>query len=144
VEGHAGASKDIILFLKCEIKAGKKLKALPKLKAMTHTPPAHTAFLLRGTTTTTAATKDYTMPRSSQSPYPQSPSLSFVYAEPSNLNMFLTSIQLQQYLPTLISNRFNTMMAMATLNKSLLDALGICTLGHRAVLLSAVAQLRQS
>jgi hypothetical protein len=146
----AKSSKDAILFLEREIKAGNKPKTLPKPMSMVHTPPAHpdiTAFLQRGgnTTTTTSTVvggiKDYTNVTPSYLP---SLPLPFAYAEPSNINTFLVSIQLQQYLPIFMNNGFKTMMAMCTLNESLLDALGIHTLGHRVVLLSAVAQLRQS
>jgi hypothetical protein len=144
----AKSSKNTILFLEHEIKAGKKPKT-PKLRLIVNTPPAHpdiTAFLQQSTVTTI---KDHPtpIPPSMQNAfqplsYPLSPP--FTYVEPSSLHMFLVSIQFQQYLPTLINNGFKTMMAMATLNELLLNALGIHSLGHRAVLLSAVSKLRQS
>lgn len=130
----AKASKDTILFLEQEVNMGKKVK-VPRPEHVNHIPPQHpdiTAFLHGSTKSNPPHTH-----------YAPSPSPPPVYVETINLSMFLASIHLQQYLPIFMNNGFDTMPAMATLNESLLDALGIRALGHRALLLSAVSQLRQ-
>lgn len=64
------------------------------------------------------------------------------YKEHNQVYSWLVANHMERYSPTLVNNGFDSLASVATLNEQLLDALEIRPLGHRALLLSAVNQLR--
>jgi hypothetical protein len=55
---------------------------------------------------------------------------------------FLENLHLEQYAPILITNGFDTLASIGSLDEDLLDRLGIKLLGHRALLLSVASQIQ--
>jgi hypothetical protein len=95
------------------------------------------------------AALETSQPSPTKSRRPTKPHLSVQVSKPKFDNLehrhvyaFLENLHLERYAMIMIANGFDTLASLGSLDEDLLDAMDIKLLGHRALLLSVVSQIK--